>query len=183
MLWYLARSCYISLLPECSPSLSLTHFLTISYLTPLLLLCSCRCCCRCRWRSTDGGRTAGNILQNKKIENERTVNGLPSRSTPATYQAGGSGTTGSGGSRGGALGDLRYSARLWGGSLKAWSMRRSQQWESAFGPEEVVLPADDWSVCTLLEKTREGGSVYRYRFGLKVREGEGGGERGRDEME
>ena len=50
-------------------------------------------------------------------------------------------------------------------------MRRSQQWDRAFGPEDVVLPADDWSVCTLLEKTREGGSVYRYRFGLKVRQG------------
>lgn len=87
---------------------------------------------------------------------------FPSRSPPATYKTGTTGSSGTGG--------LRYSARLWAGSLKAWGMRRSQQWERAFGPEEVVLPADDWSVCTLLEKTREGGSVYRYRFGLKVRD-------------
>lgn len=67
-----------------------------------------------------------------------------------------------------ALSDLRYGSRLWAGSLKSWCSRRAQQWQDTFGPEEVVLPADDWSVCTLLEKTREGGSVYRYRFGLKV---------------
>lgn len=66
------------------------------------------------------------------------------------------------------LGDLRYGSRLWAGSLKAWGSRRAQQWQDTFGPEEVVLPADDWSVCTLLEKIREGGSVYRYRFGLQV---------------
>eukprot|EP00903_Cladosiphon_okamuranus_P013984 g13005.t1 len=89
-------------------------------------------------------------------------------SPPAAYKTGGgssssSTTTTTVGNAGG----LRYSARLWAGSLKAWGMRRAQQWERAFGPEEIMLPADDWSVCTLLEKTREGGSVFRYRFGLK----------------
>lgn len=74
-----------------------------------------------------------------------------------------------------ALGNLRYGSRLWAGSLKAWGSRRAQQWHDTFGPEEVVLPADDWSVCTLLEKIREGGSVYRYRFGLQVRVGSVGG--------
>ncbi|CAM9617892.1 unnamed protein product [Ectocarpus sp. 4 AP-2014] len=62
---------------------------------------------------------------------------------------------------------LRYGARLWAGSLESWASRRSQQWAEAFGPEAVVLPANDWSVCTLLEKVREGdGGLYRYRFGL-----------------
>ncbi|CBJ30027.1 Cytochrome b5 reductase domain-containing protein [Ectocarpus siliculosus] len=62
---------------------------------------------------------------------------------------------------------LRYGARVWAGSLGSWASRRSQQWAEAFGPEAVVLPANDWSVCTLLEKVREGdGGLYRYRFGL-----------------
>ncbi|CAM9434211.1 unnamed protein product [Ectocarpus sp. 12 AP-2014] len=62
---------------------------------------------------------------------------------------------------------LRYGARLWAGSLGSWASRRSQQWAEAFGPEAVVLPANDWSVCTLLEKVREGdGGLYRCRFGL-----------------
>ncbi|CAM9768616.1 unnamed protein product, partial [Ectocarpus fasciculatus] len=62
---------------------------------------------------------------------------------------------------------LSYGARLWAGSLGSWASRRSQQWAEAFGPEAVVLPANDWSVCTLLEKVREGdGGLFRYRFGL-----------------
>lgn len=118
---------------------------------------------------TDGGKTSSHMYKNKNNNKKNHGEQFPSRSPPATYKTGGSGTTGSGNT--GPLGDLRYSARLWAGSLKAWGMRRSQQWDRAFGPEDVVLPADDWSVCTLLEKTREGGSVYRYRFGLKVRQG------------
>lgn len=70
------------------------------------------------------------------------------------------------------VGDLRYKSRLCSGSLRAWASRRQDAWEQAFGPEEEPLPADDWSVCTLLERNKEGGGdVLRYRFGLQVRGG------------
>lgn len=62
----------------------------------------------------------------------------------------------------------RYKGRLLAGSLRAWASRRSEAWERTFGPEEEILPGNDWSVCTLLERNREGGNVLRYRFGLQV---------------
>lgn len=62
----------------------------------------------------------------------------------------------------------RYKGRLLAGSLRAWASRRSEAWERVFGPEEEILPGNDWSVCTLLERNREGGNVLRYRFVLQV---------------
>lgn len=64
--------------------------------------------------------------------------------------------------------DTRYNARLWSGSIRGWAARRAESWRRTFGPEEVRLPADDWSVCTLMERDRVGGKVLRYRFRLQV---------------
>lgn len=66
------------------------------------------------------------------------------------------------------VGDLRYKSRLLAGSLSAWTARRSEALDRAFGPEGVALPRNDWSVCSLLERNREGSNVLRYRFELKV---------------
>ncbi|CAM9512982.1 unnamed protein product, partial [Sphacelaria rigidula] len=51
--------------------------------------------------------------------------------------------------------------------MQGWAARRKEAWERAFGPEEVRLPAKDWSVCTLEERDRIGASVLRYRFRLE----------------
>lgn len=65
---------------------------------------------------------------------------------------------------GGAAGGLRYRLRLLLGSLQAWldEVRSTL----SLAPEGVPLPDNDWSVCTLQERTKAGPRCTRYRFRL-----------------
>ncbi|KAG5190314.1 cytochrome b5 reductase domain-containing protein [Tribonema minus] len=67
---------------------------------------------------------------------------------------------------GGALGDARYALRLALGSAQAWMDEVHAAFNRAFGPEDVMLPANDWSVCTLQERMRVGNGCVKYRFKL-----------------
>lgn len=77
----------------------------------------------------------------------------------------------------------RYKARLLAGSMRGWGAQRAQDWQRAFGPEEVRLPADAWSVCTLVERNRVGGNLLLYRFRLEVSEAGRRGGRGEGRFE